>query len=116
MNKTLNNTNVSDAKTSTSDLQTFGDGNLFKLLSKASSKSEGWMKSTKAMEIEKEGCLVQVTTQQGEQVAEALQWVPNVYISDFRDDNGKIIGRKLSPLRDRITSQYTLSMDEKKAE
>ncbi len=50
------------------------------------------MKSTKAMEIEGVGCVVQVTTQQGQQVAEALVFVPNVVIVD--DVNG---GRKLIP-------------------
>jgi hypothetical protein len=49
------------------------------------------MKSTKAMPIGN-GCLVQVTTQQGDNVAEALQFVPKCLIVD--DENG---GRKLVP-------------------
>ena len=78
--KTLHNSDVSGAKENVPDLITFGNGDLFTLLSKASSKKEGWMKSTKAMEIEGVGCLVQVTTQQGDNVAEALVFVPGVCI------------------------------------
>ena len=63
MEKTLNNTDQDAAKKNVSDLVIFG-GDLFKLLSKASSQKEGWMKSTKAMEIEGVGCAIQVTTQQ----------------------------------------------------
>lgn len=80
-NKILNNTNIVDAKKSTSDIQVFGNGDLFQLISKASSKEQGWMKSTKAMEIENVGCVVQVTTQQGDNVAEALTFVPGTRIS-----------------------------------
>ena len=78
--KTLHNVNVLEAKDNVDDLVTFGDGDLFKLLCKASSKSEGWMKSTKAMQIDDVGCVVQVTTQQWDKVAEALVFVPGVRI------------------------------------
>jgi len=57
-----------------------GNGDMFELLCKASSKAEAWMKSTKAMEIPGVGCVVQVTTQQGDQVAEAVTFVPHVRI------------------------------------
>jgi len=79
--KTLNNSDVNGARKQVSDLEVFGDGDLFKLISKASSKSEGWMKSTKAMEIPGAGCVIQVTTQQGDNIAEALTFVPGVVIS-----------------------------------
>jgi hypothetical protein len=78
--KTLDNTNIADAKEKISDIKVFGNGDLFQLISKASSKSQGWMKSTKAMQLFN-GCLVQVTTQQGENVAEALTFVPGVYVA-----------------------------------
>jgi len=95
MEKTLNNSCVSKAKDNVSDLQVVGDGDMFKLLSKASSEKEGWMKSTKAMEIPKVGCIIQVTTQQRNpdgsySVAEALTFVDNVKI--VYDANS---GRKL---------------------
>jgi hypothetical protein len=78
--KTLHNSDISGAKENVSDIKVFGDGDLFKLIAKASSKKEGWMKSTKAMEIKGVGCVIQVTTQQGEHVAEALTFVPGVTI------------------------------------
>jgi hypothetical protein len=62
--KTLDNTTADQAKNQISDLKIWGDGDMFKLICKASSKKEGWMKSTKAMEIPGVGCVVQVTTQQ----------------------------------------------------
>ena len=79
--KTLHNSSISKAKDNVSDINVFGKGDLFKLISKASSKKEGWMKSTKAMQIDEVGCIVQVTTQQGDNVAEALTFVPRVKIS-----------------------------------
>ena len=90
--KTFSNADISDAKASTEDLQVLGNGDLWQLLCKVSSKSEGWMKSTKVLEVTPEyeheslhtvkGCLVQVTTQQGECVAEALVYIPDVKISE----------------------------------
>ena len=94
--KTLHNSTVSGAKKNVSDLKVFGNGDMFQLLCKASSKSEGWMKSTKAMYIPGQGCLVQVTTQQGDNVAEALQFVPGVKIEVI--DGDKANGRKLVPI------------------
>ena len=51
------------------------------------------MKSTKAMEIDGVGCVVQVTTQQGDNVAEAITFVPGVRIECI--DGDKANGRKL---------------------
>jgi hypothetical protein len=93
--KTLGNTDASGAKQNVKDIQFWGDGDLFKLLSKASSKEEGWMKSTKAMEIEGVGCVVQVTTQQGDIPAEAVTFVPGVKIQETKDENGVVVSRKL---------------------
>lgn len=90
MKKTLHNSDISGARKNVKDIQVVGNGDMFQLLCKASSKNEGWMKSTKAMHIDGVGCLVQVTTQQGDNVAEALQFIPNVKIVE--DDNN---GRKL---------------------
>jgi hypothetical protein len=82
--KTLHNTDVSGAKENVSDIVVFGDGDMFQLLYKASSEREGWMKSTKAMQVAG-GCVVQVTTQQRNPdgsyaVAEALTYVPGVRV------------------------------------
>ena len=83
--KTLHNSDISGAKKNVPDIVVYGNGDLFKLLSKTSSQREGWMKSTKVMEIPHVGCLVQVTTQQRNPdgsyaVAEALQFVPGVVL------------------------------------
>jgi len=75
------------------DLVVYGNGDTFQLICKASSVKEGWMKSTKAMEIADVGCLVQVTTQQGTDVAEALTFVEGVKIELI--DGDKQNGRKL---------------------
>ena len=93
--KTLHNSDLSGARKNVTDIQVVGDGDLFRLLCKASSQQEGWMKSTKAMQVPG-GCVVQVTTQQRNPdgsyaVAEAVTFVPGVQIVD--DQNG---GRKLA--------------------
>ena len=64
---------------------------MFKLLCKASSKQEGWMKSTKAMEIENYGCVIQVSTQQGYQVAEAITFIPGIKIEETFSEKDKVI-------------------------
>ena len=91
--KTLDNSTVSHAKKNVSDLVVYGNGDAWQLICKASSKSEGWMKSTKAMQVSAMGCLVQVTTQQGDNVAEALTWVPGAMIVPIDGDPKN--GRKL---------------------
>lgn len=88
MTKTLHNSTVSKAKNNVPDLRVYGNGDIFRLISKASSETEGWMKSTKAMEMPALGCLVQVTTQQGDQVAEALAFVPGARIAE--DEKGNL--------------------------
>lgn len=92
--KTLHNSDVSDARKNITDIKFVGNTDMFQLLCKSSSESEGWMKSTKAMNIGN-GCIVQVTTQQKNPdgsyaVAEAVCFVPDVAI--FPDENG---GRRL---------------------
>ena len=94
MEKTLHNTDVSKAKDNVKDIDVFGNGNMFQLLCKASSKSERWMKSTKAMEIPNVGCVVQVTTQQGDNVSESACFVPGVEIVEDKLNN-MVVGRRL---------------------
>ena len=91
--KTLHNSTVSGARVNVKDLVVFGDGDTFKLICKASSAKEGWMKSTKAMEIAGVGVVVQVTTQQGDNVAEALQLIPGAVIIPI--EGNKENGRKI---------------------
>jgi len=93
--KTVGNTTSSQAKKNVKDIVFWGDGDTFKLISKASSKAEGWLKSTKAMEIEGVGCVIQVTTQQGENVAEAVTFVPKTKIAEITNEKGEVISRKI---------------------
>ena len=88
--KTLDVKDAADLATKVPDVVVVGNGDLFQLLAKASSQHEKWMKSAKGMEIPNVGVVVQVTTQQDHDVAEALVFVPGVVIVE--DVNG---GRKL---------------------
>jgi len=83
--KMLDISEVKGAKKNISDLKIYGNGDTFALLCKASSKDQGWMKSTKVCNVFS-GCIVQVTTQQKNPngsyaVAEALTYVPDVHIN-----------------------------------
>ena len=94
--KTLHNSDVSGARKNVKDIQVVGNGDMFRLLCKASSQNEGWKKSTKACEVSG-GCIVQVTTQQRNAdgsyaVAEALSFVPGVKIADDENNGRKLVG------------------------
>lgn len=70
------------------DVKKFGDADYWRLVCKVWSEKEGWMKSTKVLQIVGVGCLVQVTTQQYSHVAEAVTFVPGVEL--VQDDNGHL--------------------------
>lgn len=91
MEKTLHNTDVSGAAVNVRDLKIYGNGDTFQLICKASSKAECWMKSTKAMDILGVGCVIQVTTQQDDNVSEALVFVPGVRIKVNENGTRKIV-------------------------
>lgn len=97
--KTLHNTDMSGTIENVPDVQFFGDGDTAQLLFKASSAKQGWMKSTKAMEIEGVGCVVFTSTQQRNPdgsytCAEACCFVPGaIVVTQVRD--GICIGRYL---------------------
>ena len=85
--KEMGITDMERAAVSIPDLKVFGDPGRWICVCKASSESQGWMKSTKAMAVPR-GCLVQVTTQQRNpdgtwSLAEALVHIPGVNISDL---------------------------------
>lgn len=88
--KTLDVTSIEDAKEKISDIKVFGNGNLFKLVSKASSEDQGWMKGTKVLEVPN-GCVIQVSTQQKNldmtySLAESLVFVPGVKLNEDGTD------------------------------
>jgi len=93
--KTLDNPDEASTRKSVLDVKIVGNTNIFQLLCKASSQNEGWMKSSKAMEVPG-GCVVQVTTQQRNPdgsyaVAEALTFVPGVKIADDVNEGRKLV-------------------------
>lgn len=78
--KTLDISNTEELKHKVNDVVISGNPDTWKLICKVSSESEGWMKSTKGMEINNLGVLVQVSTvQRGAggvySVAEALTFI-----------------------------------------
>jgi hypothetical protein len=102
----LGATEANGAHKNITDLVVWGDGDMFKLLSKASSVDQGFMKSTKAMEITGVGCVIQVTTQQRNgdgsySCAEAVTFVPGVCIEEKTCECGKpVTARRLVKLAD----------------
>ena len=94
MNKTLKNSTVpgSGVTDNVPDVVKIGNPDDFVLLFKAYSDKEGWMKSTKALQVPN-GCIVQTTTQQLDQrdgrnsITDALVFVPGVKIESDRDSN-----------------------------
>lgn len=98
VSKSLHNTCANGATKNVKDIVFWGDGDTFKLISKASSENEGWMKSTKAMQCG-ESVVVQVTTQQRNPdgsyaVAEALTTVANAYIFEEKT-NDVVVARQI---------------------
>jgi hypothetical protein len=84
--KTLSNVSIANVKENVSDVIVVGNGDMFQLLCKASSVKQGWMKSTRAMEV-RGGVVLQVTTQQRNidgsyAVAEAVTFVPGVKVAE----------------------------------
>lgn len=99
MSKSLHNTCANGAAKNVKDIIFWGNGDTFKLISKASSELEGWMKSTKAMQAGT-SVVVQVTTQQRNPdgsyaIAEALTTVPNATIFTSFDENEVVISRQV---------------------
>jgi len=92
--KTLDIKNTKELKEKVNDIKVFGDPDTWKLISKASSASQGWMKSTKGMEIYGLGVVLQVSTQQGDNVAEAVTFIPGAGIENILKDE-RVVGRQI---------------------
>ena len=100
--KSLHNTCSNGATKNVKDIIFWGNGDTFKLISKASSEAEGWMKSTKAMKCGKD-VVIQVTTQQKNpdgsySVAEALTTAHNKKIVETTDQNGNVVSRTIEEI------------------
>lgn len=100
--RTLTNTNPRQAKAS--GVESLGPMDTWKVVQKAWNKKEGWMKSTKALEIPGLGCLVQVTSQSGKQVTEAVCFVPDVRYEPLPTGGGR-----LQPTSQRENSVITVT-------
>ena len=100
--KSLHNTCSNGATKNVKDIVFWGNGDTFKLISKASSEAEGWMKSTKAMKCGKD-VVIQVTTQQKNpdgsySLAEALTTAHNKKIVETTDTNGNVVSRTIEEI------------------
>ena len=100
--KSLHNTCSNGATKNVKDIVFWGNGDTFKLISKASSEAEGWFKSTKAMKCGKD-VVIQVTTQQKNpdgsySVAEALTTAHNKKIVETTDQNGNVVSRTIEEI------------------
>jgi hypothetical protein len=85
--RTMSMATVALHYTSKPDHMIWGEPGTWKHICKVSDPNERWMKSTKAMEIPGAGCLVQVSTMQGDTVAEALCFVPGVKLLEHREED-----------------------------
>jgi hypothetical protein len=99
VSKSLGNTDTNGARKNVRDIVFWGNGDTFKLISKASSKAEGWMKSTKGLDTG-HGVALQVTTQQRNPdgsyaVAEAITYIPGATIIEEKDNEGNVISRRV---------------------
>lgn len=91
MPKTLGLSNTVEAQQEISDLAVIGNGDLFKLLSKVSSKIEEWEKTTEAMYITGIGCVVHTITQQEDNISEALLLIPGTRLESDINDGLKVV-------------------------
>ncbi len=123
--RSLGNTDGKGAMKNVADLVKWGDPDAWKLICKASSDQQGWMRSTKAMEIEGMGCLVQVSSVQinadntenyRPAVAEAIVFVPGVAIIEqtMSTERGEmtVFARRLAPMEEALIHKAQLARDQ----
>lgn len=88
-----------DAKRKMPDIEVFGDPGAWVLIAKASSKSGGWMKTTKAMKIGDQSLLVQTETEfhdvrydnEPPSLSQALTYVPSATLKQDEQGNWRIV-------------------------
>lgn len=99
---------ITDKKTATAnvpDIQRWGNPDAWERLCKASSQSQEWMRSTKAMELPI-GCLVQVSTVNKGNVSEAVVLVPGLRIHREYDKDGNVVSRTLYPQYSKVDPDF----------
>ena len=101
--KTLSTANVIDS--TATGTQFWGNDDTWKLISKAWNVSEGWMKSTKAMDLGFGGVALQVSSSHtnpdgSKSITEAITTIPDGFIKNIMKD-GRLIGRVIRTHRQR---------------
>lgn len=87
--RSLDNESTAATRATTSDIKVTGNPDIWTLICKASSAAQGWMKSTKAVDVNGGGVVIQVTTEHrgpGGSVlacAEALTFVPGTSVAQL---------------------------------
>jgi len=94
--RTVSNTTPKQA--AQSGVEFLGDPNKWVVLHKAWNTREGWMRSTKALEIPGVGCMVQVSMLDEDRIAESLCFVPDVGIADDSNSGRKLVRNQYSTL------------------
>ncbi|MDF2499304.1 MAG: hypothetical protein K0Q77_18 [Anaerosporomusa subterranea] len=116
MERVLNSSTVNQASSAIRDLQLYGAANPFTLLAKASSEEQGFMKTTKVMNVPG-GCLVQTETQQRNRdgsyaLSQALCFVPGVRIDKDAEPRQMVeIGAFLPSFVEAGPGSITLSVE-----
>lgn len=115
--KTLTHLNAEAAKQA--GVSIFGNHDLWTLVGKAYHQTEGWMKSTKVMEMAK-GCILQTTTQQRNlngsySLTDSLVYVPGATKKDFPIPEPVKV-RPLATVEEVVTVTEDLKIEEKPAE
>lgn len=77
--RTVSNVDTESAKAS--GVSVHGDPDVWVCIAKAWNAAEGWMKSTKVLQVINAGCFLQVTTQQGDTVSESVTWAPGIELN-----------------------------------
>lgn len=86
MQKDLNIVSPEGLRAAVPDVELHGDPNLWICIAKASSKSKGWMHSTKVALIRGQGLLIQTSTELADigsyahRTSQALQFIPGVFL------------------------------------
>lgn len=88
MDKNFSIANTKELQDKDKTVKIIGNADLWVLVCKVYSEEGLWMKATKAMNVPGRGVLVQASTQCGEQIAEALTFIPDAMV----DENHKLIG------------------------
>ena len=98
--KSLNNTDFNGTQQNVPDVVFFGDTDCWKLICKASSQKQGWMKTTKAMDVNGTSVIVQTETQQRNPdgsyaLSQAVVFVQRCSVLEVLDIDGKLVTRRL---------------------